>query len=158
MPSRWLLGARYRATAAARLCRVGAGAALIAAAVAGCSLPIDTMFGDSEPDLTPTASIPPSIDSGRLQGSDLAMARAAAIEVLGRDDTGASQSWENPTTGARGTVTPLATSYTSNGQLCRDFLASYVHDGSEAWLQGAACRAPHQGRWEVRDLKSWKRT
>jgi surface antigen len=148
---------------AERLWRAGAvacGAALLAAAITGCSLPVDSMFDSSEPDLTPTGSIPASIEpnaSGALQGSDLAMARAAAIEVLARDDKGASQSWENPTTGARGTVTPLAASYTSNGMLCRDFLASYVHGGSEAWLQGEACRV-HQGRWEVRNLKPWKRT
>ena len=57
---------------------------------------------------------------------DLAYARAAAAEVLSRGDKGASQPWENPPTGARGTVTPIATAYTQDGQTCRDFLASYV--------------------------------
>ncbi len=49
--------------------------------------------------------------------------------------------WENPKTGARGTVTPLASAYNQDGITCRDFLASYVKNGSESWLQGAACRA-----------------
>jgi hypothetical protein len=49
--------------------------------------------------------------------------------------------WENPKTGTRGTVTPLASLYSQNGIACRDFLASFVKNGSESWLQGAACRA-----------------
>ena len=54
----------------------------------------------------------------------------------------ASPPWENPSTGARGTVTPIADAYTQDGFTCRDFLASYVRDGSESWLQGDACRMP----------------
>ena len=60
-------------------------------------------------------------------------------------------------TGARGMVTPIASAYTQDGFQCRDFLASYVHGGTESWLEGEACRI-HQGRWEVRSLKPWKRT
>ena len=39
--------------------------------------------------------------------SDLAFARNAASDVLTRGDKDASQPWENPETGARGSVTPL---------------------------------------------------
>ncbi len=46
-----------------------------------------------------------------------------------RGDKDASLPWENPETGARGTVTPLAAAYTQDGSTCRDFLASYVRDG-----------------------------
>ena len=62
---------------------------------------------------------------------DLAIARAAASEVLTRGGKDASLPWENPQTGARGTVTPLASAYTQDGFICRDFLASYVKNGSE---------------------------
>ena len=44
--------------------------------------------------------------------------------------------WENPTTGARGVVTPLATAYTQDGLTCRDVLASYVHGGTESCQDG----------------------
>ena len=54
-------------------------------------------------------------------------------------------------------MTPLATAYTQDGFVCRDFLASYVRQGSEAWLQGEACRL-HQGKWEVRKLRPWKKS
>jgi len=87
---------------------------------------------------------------------DLAYARAAASDVLSRGGKGQSQSWENPETGARGTVTPIASAYDNEGFTCQDFLASYVRTGSdEGWMRGEACRI-HQGNWEVRSLKPWK--
>jgi surface antigen len=91
-----------------------------------------------------------------LPEGDLAYARAAASEMLSRGDKQDSADWENPATGARGMVTPIASAYTQDGLTCRDFLASYVHDGNEAWLQGEACRRS-QGNWEVKSLKPWKR-
>ena len=87
---------------------------------------------------------------------DLAYARAAASEVLRRGGNGVSQPWENPETGARGTVTPIASAYDLDGFTCQDFLASYVRVGSgEDWMRGEACRI-HKGNWEVRSLKPWK--
>jgi surface antigen len=89
--------------------------------------------------------------------TDLAFARTAASDVLTKGDKDSSQPWENPETGARGSVTPLAQAYSSeDGRTCRDFLASYVNGRSESWLQGAACRAGH-GRWEIHTLKPWRR-
>ena len=88
--------------------------------------------------------------------SDLAFARNAASDVLTKGDKDSSQPWENPETGARGSVTPLAQAYSAeDGRTCRDFLASYVNGRTESWLQGAACKAG-QGRWEIHTLKPWK--
>ena len=90
--------------------------------------------------------------------TDLAFARTAASDVLTKGDKDSSQPWENPQTGARGSVTPLAAAYSSeDGRTCRDFLASYVNGRSESWLQGAACKAG-QGRWEIHTLKPWRRS
>ena len=89
--------------------------------------------------------------------TDLAFARTAASDVLTKGDKDSSQPWENPETGARGSVTPLSQAYASeDGRTCRDFLASYVNGRSESWLQGAACKAGH-GRWEIHTIKPWKR-
>jgi surface antigen len=89
---------------------------------------------------------------------DLVFAKAAASDVLARGAKDSSASWENPRSGARGTVTPIASSYnTSDGQTCRDFLASYVKGNAQAWLQGAACK-PQKGVWEVRSLKPWRQS
>jgi surface antigen len=77
--------------------------------------------------------------------------------VLTKGDKDSSQPWENPETGARGSVTPLSQAYSSeDGRTCRDFLASYVNGRAESWLQGAACKAGH-GRWEIHTIKPWTR-
>jgi surface antigen len=134
----------------------------LALASGGCSFSyqLGSLFGkdDDKPASAATGSVSPISDSAKSElppEGDLAYARAAATEILAQEKL-ESAHWENPRTGARGLVTPIADAYTQDGLTCRDFLASYVHDGSEAWLQGAACRV-HQGVWEVRSLKPWKR-
>jgi surface antigen len=104
-----------------------------------------------------TGSIAPQPSNYEPTEADLVLTRTAASDVLTKGSKDSSQPWENPATGARGSVTPLATAYTSEGRTCRDFLASYVHGTTESWLQGAACRAA-QGRWDVHTLKPWKRS
>jgi len=153
----------YRATVLAWHPCLAAGALLLALLTGGCSFSyqLDSLFGkkDDEKALY-TGSIKPSASpkTGTQPGeTDLAFARAAASEVLAKGGKDTSMPWENPHTGARGTITPIANAYDQDGFTCRDFLASYVKDGSESWLQGEACRL-HQGRWEVRNLKPWQRT
>jgi hypothetical protein len=86
---------------------------------------------------------------------DLAIARAVASDVLTKGGKDVSMPWENPRTGARGTITPLASAYTQDGSVCRDFLASYLRNGSEGWLHGAGCRV-ERGKWQVRSMRPWK--
>ncbi len=138
----------------------------LALAGAGCSMPMGSLFGKDEEKVERTGSIAATPAAATANGqaaaegpgeTDLVIARATASEVLGRGGKDTSAPWENPKTGARGTVTPVASSYTQDGFTCRDFLASYVRAGSEAWMQGEACRM-HHGRWEVRSLKPWKRS
>jgi surface antigen len=90
--------------------------------------------------------------------SDLAFARNAASDVLTKGDKDSSQSWQNPETGARGSVTPVAQTYAADdGRTCRDFLASYVNGKTESWLQGAGCKGGN-GRWEIHTLKPWRQS
>jgi surface antigen len=91
-----------------------------------------------------------------LSAVDLPYARAAAAEVLDKGGEDASAPWENPRTGARGTVTPINAAYSQDGSVCREVLASYVNGETESWLQGQACRV-RQGGWEIRNLRPWKR-
>jgi surface antigen len=94
-----------------------------------------------------------ALSTGAFIGEDIVAASEATAALLSRGKGGP---WENPQTGARGTITPIAAVYRDNGAECRDFLASYVHDKAEAWMQGEACRTG-AGRWEVRTLKPWRR-
>jgi surface antigen len=155
----------YKATHLSRLWRSIVRVAPLAAPLlalslvaGGCSFSyqLDSLTGKGEPEQTGAmrplrslSSLPPE--------QDLAVARAAVSEFLGRGGSDSSMPWENPRTGARGTITPIASAYNQDGATCRDFLASYVRDGNEAWMQGEACRIP-QGKWEVRTLKPWNRT
>jgi surface antigen len=128
---------------------------LVGLVSSGCSLNrSDSALARME-DSEVTGSIAPANPPTPTE-SDLAFARTAASDVLTKGDKDSSQPWENPETGARGSVTPLAQSYASeDGRTCRDFLASYVKGRTEAWLQGAACKGS-QGRWEIHTLRPWK--
>jgi surface antigen len=136
---------------------------MLAGTAGGCafSYQLDSLFGKGEDKIEPTGAVQtaaakPASGPDMAEG-DLAIARAAASEVLSRGGKDASLPWENPQTGARGTVTPIASAYNQDGFVCRDFLASYVKNGAEAWIRGEACRQ-HKGRWEVRALRPWQRT
>jgi surface antigen len=130
---------------------------LIGLGSGGCSMsrPDKAFAKYSDDDVT--GSISTAVHPKTPTETDLAFARTAASDVLTKGDKDASQPWENPQTGARGSVTPIASSYAAeDGRTCRDFLASYVNGDTESWLQGAACRGGN-GRWEIHTLKPWKR-
>ena len=123
----------------------------------GCSISrTDAAFARMD-DHDLTGSVAAAAGGPAPTESDLAFARNAASDVLTRGDKDSSQPWENPETGARGSVTPLAKAYSEDGRTCRDFLASYVNGRNESWLQGAACQIG-SGRWEIHTLKPWRQS
>jgi surface antigen len=143
---------------------VATAAAIVALGLAagGCSFRLGSVFDTKKAEAADiTGSISAPIvrvgDDTNLTDRDLALARNAASDVLTRGGKDVSQPWENPETGARGSVTPLATAYSDDGKTCRDFLASYVRGTNEGWLQGKACQSV-RGPWEIRDMKPWKRS
>jgi surface antigen len=110
-------------------------------------------IGGSSSAKTDSIDLISALSTGAFSDDDLIVASMTTARLLERGKGGP---WENPQTGARGTITPIAAAYRDNGVECRDFLVSYVHDRAEAWMQGEACRAG-AGRWEVRSLKPWRR-
>ncbi|HEY6258901.1 MAG TPA: RT0821/Lpp0805 family surface protein [Xanthobacteraceae bacterium] len=150
---------------AARLWRCLGGAPCtfaLALAMGGCSFSyqLDNLFGKKDdasltgtlqtaaPTLKPVNDLPPE--------GDLVIARAAVTEVMNKGSKDASVSWENPQTGTRGTVTPIATARNEDGLTCHEFLASFERQGTSSWMQGEACRTTNKGKWEVRNLKPWR--
>jgi surface antigen len=136
-----------------------AAALLCTLAFSGCSYKLGSLIAtDDEPQSTGSINRPALSASQSLSRSspqaelDFAYARAAAAEALSRGSKEASVPWQNPQTGARGNITPLATSYSEAGMACRDFLASYIHGELQDWLEGAACRTA-SGNWQVKRLK-----
>lgn len=131
---------------------------LIGITVGGCSISrFDGGFAKTSDDVTGSTGPFAQVREAMPTESDLAFARNAASDVLTRGDKNSSQPWENPETGARGSVTPLAEAYSSEGRTCRDFLASYVNGHSESWLQGAGCQT-NRGQWEIHTLKPWRQS
>jgi hypothetical protein len=170
VPNFWSLQSGYRGRHKERLWRsmptrlpAGALALSLACASGGCSYQLDNLMAkgkdDGKPELTSALRPAPAIApiSTLPPEGDLVIARAAVSEVLTKGGKDTSMPWENPRTGARGTVTPVAQAYNQDGLTCHDFLASYVRNGTESWLQGEACRAS-KGKWEVRHMKPWQRT
>lgn len=142
------------------------GAAVsLALASGGCSFSyqLDSLFSrKGDGDAQATAAIQQTTPRQQAfaampQDGELAAARTAVSEALAKIGRDTSVPWEDPATGARGTVTPLSSAQTQDGTTCRDFLASYVRNGSESWMQGEACRGV-RGRWVVRHLRPWRRT
>ena len=162
--------APYKGWDVLRLSGRGPRAVLLAAAcglflgpcLGGCSIPLGTLFNKNDTDVTGTvdpvgnalAAMEPQVTG--MPEADLVFARAAAADVLSKGGKDVSQDWENPATGARGSVTPLTSAYSENGNTCREFLVSHVQGKNETWLQGDACRFAG-GQWQVRSMRPWKR-
>jgi surface antigen len=154
-----LPGVRLSARAA-RCWAAIAAVLLLGVATSGCSYRLGGFFGKSEETAEHTGSTKHAPAAEKAAATlppdqDLALTKAAVHDLLSRGGQDTSLPWENPRTGARGTVTPIASAYTQDGFTCRDFLASYVRDGAESWLQGEACRI-HRGKWEVKALRPLK--
>ena len=149
----------YRGYGAASLWRGLSAIAALSAALgcAGCSVgQLDNIYASADK-ADRTGSISPAKPAAEMPPeSDLVFTKVAVTQVLNKSGNDASEPWENPKSGARGTVTPITSAYSQAGQTCRDFLASYVNAASQSWLQGAACK--QKGAWEVRSLKPWKRS
>ena len=156
----------YSGTSTAILRRATPRLAALAATLAlglltgGCA--VSSLFGFGKDDAMARVETTGSLPTGRLSTGlppeeDLLHARSAIAEVLSMGRKDFSTSWENPKSGARGTVTPIAAAYEQDGARCHDFLASYINGRAETWMRGEACQQP-QGKWEVKVLRPWKRT
>jgi surface antigen len=134
-------------------------AALAAAlAAGGCSTSFQLGALGGKDTATTTASTPrvtpASFDI--IAEGDIAVAKSAVSALFARGVKDASAPWENPRTGAHGTVTPIATAYAQDGTQCQDFLVSFVQGERETWYQGGACRKG--SGWEVREIRALQRT
>ena len=130
--------------------------------LSGCSSSLPSLLGDNDKPAQVARSENVKPDPKDVTGSlalaggarttmsplDWNIAQQALRETLGRAEAGASQPWENPTSGARGTVTPVAAIYDKDGFPCRNFILSQVRDTKESWFEGTACRI-HRGQWDV---------
>lgn len=145
--------------------RLAVAAAFAVLVCGGCSYQLESITAKPDAGVEQTGSIvrpgagraaqATATAAAEPSPADLAYARAAAADALARGAKGNSVPWHNPQSGVGGNITPLASSYSAGGLSCRDFLASYVRGGAQAWLQGSACRSA-RGEWEIKSLKPLK--
>ena len=95
-------------------------------------------------------STPPQFPT--LGKDDWIVADAALASALDPQGVGAAVAWENPLTGARGSMTPIGAVYEADGLICRAFLAEIGGKAPAQRLQGRGCRGA-DARWAVSDLK-----
>lgn len=77
----------------------------------------------------------------------LAMERNAQY-ALESTRTNSETAWRNPDTGNYGSITPVETYQTGNGQYCREYIQEVVVAGERQQAYGTACRQP-DGTWQI---------
>ena len=85
----------------------------------------------------------------RLDERDRMMYAQTATYAAESDPVGQTQTWQNPQSGNRGTITPTSQAYEgSNGRTCKRFRETItLKDGSTDTIDGQRCRNA-DGSWE----------
>jgi surface antigen len=84
----------------------------------------------------------------RLDEKDKEMAVRAANQAFEYGQAGRPSTWQNPETGASGSVTPTRTYQIENGQYCREYTQEIQVGGEKQQSYGTACRQP-DGFWKI---------
>lgn len=116
---------------------VAASVAVLAAGIGGGFLASDARVAGE------LARIEAAREQDRL-AFELALQKALETEV-----SGTTVAWEGAGTGTRGTITPVRTFKSADGQWCREYAVAPLADGAAGREHAVACRAP-EGRWTVR--------
>lgn len=105
-----------------------------------------------------TGSIPakaPTL-SNALDQEDWRRASAALGVALDPQGGGAAVNWDNPSSNAKGSFTPVGQPYPAQGKVCRAFLAEVGTKDSQEHLQGTACR-DKSADWKLIEVKPWRK-
>lgn len=112
--------------------QIGSGSGRLAATAAGALL---GMLAGSE--------VGKSLDR-----ADRLHAQQTTQAALESNKTGTVSTWTNPDSGHSGTVTPVRTYQTPQGQYCREFQQTVTISGKTESAYGTACRQP-DGSWKI---------
>lgn len=83
-----------------------------------------------------------------LDRADQLMMERNAQYALESTRTNVATTWRNPDTGNYGSITPVETYRTSQGQYCREYTQTVVIGGQAQQAYGTACRQP-DGSWLI---------
>ena len=141
-------GASHGLARAAVLC--------LALAVSGCAGV--TPFASLSASDDVTGSIPSAASAiaapaqMALSPDDWAYAQGALARALDPQGAAVAITWNNPTSGLRGEITPVGSVYVAEGQVCRAFLAEIAGQEPVRRLQGRGCRGA-EGLWAISDVR-----
>ena len=99
-----------------------------------------------------SAPVTPAPAQMALSPDDWAYAQGALARALDPQGAAVAVTWNNPTSGLRGEITPVGASYVAEGQVCRAFLAEIAGKEPVRRLQGRGCRGA-EGLWAVGDVR-----
>ncbi len=116
-------------------CKGPLAAALLACALAAPALAVNNLFLSNSP-------------LGRMTSQDVDIFYAAVAQVLNDGADGVPATWENSRTGARGTLTPLAT-YPGPTGPCRDLRVQNSVRGINGNTVVSMCKTA-DGDWRMR--------
>jgi len=83
-----------------------------------------------------------------LDRADQLMMERNAQYALESTRTNVATTWRNPDTGNYGSITPVETYRTSQGQYCREYTQTVIVGGQTQQAYGTACRQP-DGSWLI---------
>jgi surface antigen len=83
-----------------------------------------------------------------LDNADQLTMERNAQYALENTRSNVATTWKNPDTGNYGSITPVETYRTSQGQYCREYTQTVVVGGQAQQAYGTACRQP-DGSWMI---------
>ena len=141
---------------------------LVAWGLSGCSMALPKatapkLWGATEADDV-TGSISRTVPTKTnakiyraLNAEDTRRANAAMRTALDPQGDGSSVKWDNPSSGAKGSFTPIGQAFPLEGKICRAFTAELLANQEEERLEGAACREKSED-WALTEIKTAKKT
>lgn len=83
-----------------------------------------------------------------LDKADMTYHNQTAQKAFETARTGTAIDWQNPDTGASGSITPTRTFQQETGNYCREYQQTITVGGQSQEAYGTACRQP-DGSWQV---------
>lgn len=129
---------------------------MAALTVAGCAIstPLGPIFGSDDEGSTGTITPRDERFSNSMTDRDWTLAKGAVLAAIESREGQAPTTWDNPETGTKGTVSPLAGAFAADGGLCRSFIAAVAEGIETSYYEGRACRKGTDP-WTVMESTAW---
>ena len=129
--------------------------ALSALLLSGCAkmqIPLASFTGSvAEPASLTSETEAVSALSDLLSDSDVTLIGSVLATAMAEAEDGATVSWNNPETGASGSLMPLVVARADGGLLCRAFIGTLGVAEAGQKFRGEACRLD-DGSWQLMSM------